>query len=209
MRKLHFIHDFETLGVNSKNCVVINCGYLVFDADRFYNNPYTFKELVKSVVVDKFEVNHQVKDYGYKIDKNTLKWWCDLPEDVRAQIKPSDDDVDLKTFMKNLFDYIGNQKISFWWSRSNIFDPVILSRIAEDTYFKSELDDKLPYWAVRDVRTYIDAKTDFSLKYNGFCPIADEEEWNKWFQKHNVRHDVAADVLRMQRLIRFQEGLDE
>jgi hypothetical protein len=89
-------------------------------------------------------------------------------------------------------------KIDYWWSRSNTFDPILLWRIFEDCDRSQELNDRLKFWKVRDIRTYIDAKSDFALR-NDFIPI-DNETWKANFKAHDSRHDVVGDVLRMQKI---------
>jgi hypothetical protein len=73
----------------------------------------------------------------------------------------------------------------------------------EEASSKEAFDELLPFWAVRDVRTYLDTRFDFKLKRNSFCPIDDEMKWDRIFIKHNSAHDVAADVLRMQKVERL------
>ena len=63
-------------------------------------------------------------------------------------------------------------------------------------------------WKVRDVRTFIDAKFDFSTR-SGFVPLADEKYWNEAFVAHDSTHDVAADVLRLQAIYRAENDLEQ
>jgi hypothetical protein len=70
------------------------------------------------------------------------------------------------------------------------------------------LNEYIPFWRVRDTRTYIDASFDFSTK-NGFVPIADEEYWNNNFKAHDSVHDVAADILRLQTIHRAQHDMEQ
>lgn len=110
--------------------------------------------------------------------------------------------MSVSDFVHQLEDYLKPCKITRWWSRSNTFDPILLHRNFRDHYTREALDKVLPYWKVRDIRTYIDTQFNFKNKVNGFCPMDDEQEWNRIFIPHNSIHDVAADILRMQRIER-------
>ena len=70
------------------------------------------------------------------------------------------------------------------------------------------MEEYLKYWAVRDTRTYIDAKFDFKQK-NGFIPFADEQRWEQMFKAHDSSWDILADVLRMQAIRRAEEDLEQ
>jgi hypothetical protein len=201
---IHFILDYETLGQDVFSAPVVNCSYYKFDWDRFTSdNPYTFNELIKEIQFDKMNVEEQVKQ-GYKIERDSLDWWKDQGEEALKQIKPSDQDISVHQFVQNLYDYLKNTKVSYWWSRSNTFDPILLHRNFRDHMSREMLDFVLPYWLVRDTRTYIDTNFQFKLKpkENGFIPIDDHDLWNKHFIKHNSIHDVAADILRLQKIER-------
>lgn len=205
-----FIFDFETFGTNSTNCAVIDCGYLFFDYSRFASdNPYTFEELLKLGRKLKLDVKSQVKDYGFKIDKSTLKFWEGLGDEVRANIKPKDNDLSVEDFI-DIFDndLKTNGPVKYWWSRSNTFDPIILSRLYTAVDRQAAMDSLLKFYNVRDIRTFIDAKTNFTLKFNGFAPMKDKEKWNRLFKAHDSIHDIAADVLRMQMIIRAENDLE-
>lgn len=123
------------------------------------------------------------------------------PEAIK-QLKVSSNDISIAEFPLQLDDYLSRKKIHRWWSRSNTFDPILLHRIFGDYSSRQKLDELLPFWLVRDVRTYIDTQFNFSKVKNGFCPYDDEAEWDRVFVKHNSVHDVAADILRMQRIER-------
>jgi len=196
----HFILDYETIGQDVFKAPVVNCSVFLFDWARFVSsNPYTFEELIEEIIFTKFKLEEQVKA-GYKFKDEDLKFWKDIGE-IR-QCLPSEDDVSVEDFVHSLYDYVLPCKINRWWSRSNTFDPILLHRNFRDHSSREKLDKILPYWKVRDIRTYIDTQFDFKNKVNGFCPQDDEEDWNKKFIPHNSVHDVAADILRMQRIDR-------
>jgi hypothetical protein len=205
----HWIVDFETLGQKTRTCPVISCAYYTFDWDRFLSkNPYTFQELISEIVVDKLEVSSQIDELGYVVEKSTVEFWANQPKDVRAQAIPSPRDIHVKQFIENVIQYLDGAKIYRWWSRSNTFDPIILTRIAEDLGLADKIDRLIPYYKVRDTRTYVDAKFDFQIKKNAFIPHPDEAYWASIFKEHDPAHDVAADVLRLQRIVRVENGLE-
>lgn len=205
----HFLLDFETLGTDTNTCCIVDCSYVTFDWNRFTSeNPYTFTELIDSIVRAKVSVEDQIKNYGFKVEQSTLDWWKQQDKKVLAKIKPSSEDILLETFMDDLLEYLDKDKIFRWWSRSNTFDPMILSRIAKRLNRMDDLNKILPHWNVRDTRTYIDAKFSFKNKVNGFIPMKDGDKWNSMFEQHNSIHDVAADVLRLQTLTRFEHDLE-
>ena len=69
------------------------------------------------------------------------------------------------------------------------------------------MNEYLPFWKIRDIRTFIDTKLNYPKK-NGFIPIQDEQLWSKSFVEHNSSWDVLADVLRMQAILRAEEELE-
>lgn len=203
MNNYHFILDYETIGQDVFNAPVVNCSYYIFDWDRFTSsNPYTFEELILDIQFDKFKIKEQVAA-GYKFKKRDIEWWEDEGQYAKEQITPAPlVDISVSQFVDNVVAYVKPVKINRWWSRSNTFDPILLHRNFRDFLTREDLDKILPYWKVRDVRTYIDTQFNFKNNVNGFCPIDDEAHWNKIFIKHNSIHDVAADILRLQRIDR-------
>lgn len=200
---LHFIHDYETIGQDVFTCPVVNCAYYIFDWDRFTENPYSFEELIESIKLTKFDLKAQAQQ-GIKPKKSDMDWWLQLPRDVFSQLLPSEQDVDYSHFCDQITNYIGSKKVKFWWSRATNFDGILTERI-----FRSQkLQFPLPFYTVRDVRTYIDAKFDFKNKTNNICPVDDKEYWDRVFKPHNSIHDVSADILRLQKIVRVQEGLE-
>jgi hypothetical protein len=211
MASNHFIFDYETFGQDMQKCAVIDCSYIVFDWDRFTsNNPYTFEELLSDVRRDKFDVKDQVARLGYKVEKNSLEWWSQQTGNARSLIKPSELDISVETHLDNLVTYLSDfSSIKYWWSRSNTFDPIILWRLIENYHAKQHITDRLAFWKIRDTRTFIDAKTNFNLKKNAFTPMVDEQKWERVFEQHNSSHDIIADILRMQMMIRLDNDLPQ
>lgn len=203
----HLIIDFETMGKKATECAVIDCSVMVFNWERFLNDPYTIASISETKRF-KLSIADQVKNYGWKIEKSTLQFWEEQELEVRAKITPKKDDLTVKEFVKQFHEFlVESPKIGYWWSRSNTFDPIILARIFEADDKLLHLEEYLKYWRVRDTRTHIDAKLNFP-KENGFVPITDEDQWNKVFKKHDSSWDVLADVLRLQQIYRAENDLD-
>ena len=209
----HFIIDFETIGQNSREVPAIDCSYTVFDWDRFTSdNPYSFRELVLGMKQSKFDIKDQMVNHGCKYNERDLQWWMDQPKELRRNLKPSVDDLTAAQFTENLIDYLRSSgKVDYWWSRSNSFDPVILDRIAQNANKGPLLSSFLKYWAVRDTRTFIDAKFDFNVPggKNAFVPVSDIAKWEYNFKLHDSKHDVAADILRLQAIVRAENDLEQ
>lgn len=202
------IIDFETMGKNSRNCAVIDCSIMVFSWDKFLSSePYTSKDIVRAKRF-KLSVKDQVTNHGWVIEPDTLKFWEEQPSDVRTKIAPKSDDLTVEEFVTQVHQFlIDSPPISYWWSRSNTFDPIVLWRLFEAQGKTKILDEYLKYWRVRDTRTHIDAKLDFP-KVNGFVPVEDETFWNQVFKQHDSSWDVLADVLRLQAIARAEKDLE-
>lgn len=202
------IIDFETFGVIENSCPIINCSAYVFDWGRFKDNPYTFKELIENVKTFKLNVKDQVKNYGYVIEQDAVVFWEEQPKDIRSQVLPTKDDLSLVDFCKEFSNFLmRSDKIEYWWSRNNAFDPVILRTAFRKTNEINKINHYLKFWRLRDTITHIDAKFDFS-ENPSFIPIEDEEYWHENFKKHNSAHDIAADILRLQSIFRAENGLE-
>tara|TARA_B110000977_G_scaffold130036_1_gene165873 strand:+ start:4327 stop:4965 length:639 start_codon:yes stop_codon:yes gene_type:complete len=205
----HFIFDFETIGTNSRKIPAIDVSYTTFEWKRFTENPYTFKELVLGMEQAKFDIKDQMTNHGCAYKKSDLDWWLSQPPELRKNLKPSANDLTASQFMEKLVDYLrSSNKIECWWSRGNTFDPIILDRIAEDAGKQSLLSQYLKHYAVRDTRTFIDAKFNFDIDPNGFIPVSNVEKWNYNFNAHDSKHDVAADILRLQSITRAEHDLE-
>ena len=200
----HFIFDFETIGQDVFKIPVVNCAYYVFDWDRFTSdNPYTFNELTQNIKFSKLNIKAQL-EAGCSYNKRDIDWWLSLPDHVKAQLKPHVDDLDVEQFCLVIYDYLKSEgRLKRWWSRSNTFDPILMARLFGDSIGRDKMDEVLKFWLVRDIRTYIDTQFDFNPNIkNGFCPIDDEKLWAEHFEEHNCIHDVAADIMRLQKIER-------
>ena len=205
-----FILDFETLGQDALRCPAIDCGIGTFVWERFLDEPYTFKELTSGHCKRlKLSVEDQVKNYGAVVEKKTVQFWEDQDPEVRQHIKPSNRDLTQKEFCDMFISFLcDSPKIEYWWSRANVFDPLILWRIMTDCNKHHSLNEYLMFWRVRDTRTFIDAKFNFTTK-NGFVPIADVDYWEEAFAPHDSVHDIAADIMRLQTIHRAENDLKQ
>lgn len=208
--KWHFILDYETMGQDPTTCAAVDCSYVCFDWDRFTSeDPYTFNGLLNLTQRAKFNVQDQVKRHGFNIDPSTVEWWSQQEKEVRQLIRPTQEDISIETFLADLQVYLEQHPyLKYWWSRSNTFDPIILWHMTAKANVKPVFAKLLPHWKVRDTRSFIDGNTNFSLKSNGFVPIQDETRWNELFKQHSSRHDIVADVLRLQTLVRLGNNLE-
>ena len=162
-----------------------------FDESRFIDNPYTFKELIDNSKVMKFSVEEQVKKYERKIDKSTLEWWKEQGADAQKWIKPSDDDRSIEELYDFFMEGAGGTAAKFY-TRGNTFDPILLESIMK------QIHKPMPYhwWEVRDTRSLIEGLAWGSDLENKFIPPKCEE-----LVKHNPKHDIALDVMRIQTLV--------
>ena len=204
----HFIIDFETIGQNVMRCPIIDAAYIAFDWDRFNGDPYSFEELTSLVKTDKFDVKDQV-GRGCSFKDSDLAWWQQQSKEAKRKLKPSTNDLTIEEFSANIFKYLRDVgKIEYWWSRGNTFDPVLLERVMNQLDQHLLMNEYLRWWRIRDVRTWIDAKFNFSTK-SGFVPVSDVEYWENTFIGHDSTHDVAADVLRLQAIHRAEHDLEQ
>lgn len=210
MRKInHLIMDCETFDQDSSSCAVIDFSIAVYSTEKMISDkPYNCRD-IEHVKRFKLSVKDQVQNYGATISDSTLDFWSNLGPEAAKYIKATPDDLLLKDFA---FEFINTlktfDKIDYWWSRSNTFDPVIIARIMRATGQYEMFNKLLPYWSVRDTRTYIDAHLNFP-KENGFTPVSDSAFWNKIFVKHDSRWDVLADGLRLQAIERVNNDLEQ
>lgn len=185
------IYDFETLSQDQVRGVITCMAIMKFDESRFIDNPYTFKELIDNSKVMKFSVEEQVKKYERKIDKSTLEWWKEQGADAQKWIKPSDDDRSIEELYDFFMEGAGGTAAKFY-TRGNTFDPILLESIMK------QIHKPMPYhwWEVRDTRSLIEGLAWGSDLENKFIPPKCEE-----LVKHNPKHDIALDVMRIQTLV--------
>ena len=204
-----FIYDLETIGANVFVCPIVDIAYRTFYWDRFTDQPYSFAELTNTMQTAKASVKDQMDNYNCSFRKDDVAWWESLPKEARDNMKPSTNDLTVTEFCDTILSYLREAgKIDYSWSRGNTFDPVILSRHMLSTSKIDEFDKSLKFWKVRDIRTHIDAKFNYTTR-SGFVPVADEDYWAKAFIAHDSTHDVAADILRLQAIHRAENDLEQ
>lgn len=204
-----FIFDMETIGANVHVCPVVDMAYCTFEWDRFKNDPYSFQELTELVQTVKLDIADQVKNYNCSYSERDVWWWEKLPKEAKQKLKRTENDLTVTNFCDTILQYLRNEKsIDYWWSRGNTFDPVILWRLMWAEGHGDLLDEYLKFYKVRDIRTHIDAKFDYTTR-SGFIPVADEAYWQQAFVAHDSTHDVAADILRMQAIYRAENDLEQ
>jgi hypothetical protein len=186
------IYDFETLGQDQQNSVVISFAMLSFSENRFTEEPYTYDELVSSCKYIKFDVEDQVNNFGRTINKETVEWWNSQGAEAKKQIRPSVEDVSIHALYEFIINNCECPKIKKSYTRGNTFDPMFLQYLMIQTGHQ----DPFHWRTVRDTRSMIEGMS-FGMKLdNGFTP----GDLASKFVKHDPCHDVAMDVMRMQLL---------
>lgn len=186
------IYDFETLGLDQHKSVVVSFAMLSFSEKSYVDYPYVYDELISSCKYVKFDVEEQVRDYGRKINKDTLKWWNEQGAEAKKQIMPSAADVSISTLHTFLMDNIDLKNHKKAYTRGNTFDPIFLDSILASCGKVNPM-----HWrTIRDTRSMIDGMSFGMDLDNGFTP----SELKDVFVKHDPKHDIVMDVMRMQLL---------
>lgn len=179
-----FILDIETLDTRSST-IVLSAAILYFDTE----NKYTFEEYLEKTCFVKFDVKEQ-KTIGRTISSDTVEWWKKQSKEAqKISLLPSEKDVSAEMGIKKLQQYIrdnSKEKEELVWIRGTI-DQMALDHLCMDI----KMDKLFPYWAYRDVRTFIDFTKETSKK--GYCKIPGFD-FSK-VKKHDPIHDVALDAL--------------
>ena len=179
-----FIMDIETLSVESTG-IVLSAAILYFDTE----NKFTFEEYLDKTCFVKFDVKEQ-KAMGRHIDPDTVEWWKNQSKEAqKISLLPSENDVSAEMGIKKLQQYIrdnSKEKEELVWIRGSI-DQMMMDSLCRHT----KMDKLFPYWAYRDVRTFIDFTKETAKK--GYCKIPGFD-FSK-VKKHDPIHDVALDAL--------------
>lgn len=207
----HLILDIETIGNNVLKCPIIEISFTTFKWSNFEKDPYTLDSLVESTTTLKLDVLDQLKNRDCSYTEEDLKFWQQQGKEAIKRISPSPEDITVDEAFARLINYLGeNSNIFHWWTRGNAFDVTVIDRLLRTTSkeYLHLFNEYLKFWRVRDVRTWIDAKLQFP-KINGFVPIENEAEWKRKFVAHDSAYDIAADVLRLQRIHRIENDLSD
>lgn len=186
------IYDFETLGQDQQNSVVISFAMIPFSEKRFIDEPYTYEELLAQCKYIKFDVEDQVVNFNRKINKETVDWWNEQGEEAKKQIRPCDEDKSITELFAFIDGSVDCKSVKKSYTRGNTFDPMFLQYLMKDIGHQ----DPFHWRTVRDTRSMIEGMS-FGMKLdNGFTP----GDLASKFVKHDPCHDVAMDVMRMQLL---------
>lgn len=185
------IYDFETLGQDQRKSVVTSLALLSFSEKRYVSNPYTYNELLENTKYIKFDVEEQVSVYKRTISKDTVAWWDQQGDQAKKQIIPNRAlDQSISKLYQFLIDHIDLQSHRKSFTRGNTFDPIFLDSVLANCGKINPM-----HWgSIRDTRSMIEGMSfGFDLD-NGFIPTGLENN----FVKHDPRHDIVMDVMRMQ-----------
>jgi hypothetical protein len=186
------IYDFETLSNIPSNGVVTSFALLTFSESRYIKSPYSYDELLDSTRYIKFDVLDQMENYKRKTQQSTIDWWMTQPKEAQKQIKPSSADVSITKLHQFILDNVDIKSVKKSYTRGNTFDPIFLDSVLASVGKVSPI-----HWgSIRDTRSMIEGMA-FGMDIdNGFMINAHKDK----FVKHDPRHDIVMDVLRMQML---------
>jgi len=188
------IYDFETLGQGQYSSAVVSFALLSYDEKRFIENEYSYDELLGECKYIKFDIEEQVVKYSRSISKETIEWWMAQGPEAKKQLMPSDEDVSIDKLHPWLMENIDFKTLKKAFTRGNTFDPIFLDSVLENCGAKNPM-----HWRIiRDTRSMIEGMSYGMDIKNDFMPSALESK----FVKHDPRHDIVMDVMRMQLLAR-------
>lgn len=198
------IYDFESLSQNPIDGVALCMALVTFDRERFFKagDLYTYDELLHKTKYIKFNVEDQVKNWGRKIQKDTLQWWSEQSKEAQELLKPEPDDHTIAELYPFFIKHVKIEDLKVVYTRNNTFDPIFLNSILVQT------GHELPYkwWLIRDTKSTIDGmawgQNDIR---DSFIPPGLEDH----FVAHDPRHDVVMDVMRLQYLSNILCPVDE
>lgn len=191
----HLIFDWETVD-DKPTSAVASVAFIVFDPTEIVS----FEELVQNALRIKFDLSEQYK-MGRTWGISTVNWWKEeeQKEAYEHVIKPSMDDVSITRLYELLTNYLNEkgykpnvgEKI---WTRGNEFDPPIMNNIFEMMGWELPY----PWWNIRDVRTEVDAITQYWDPNHAGYGYVKNFPYPEGFVKHKEEHDCARDILMMQ-----------
>ena len=180
-----FLFDIETLDTESTT-VVLSAALTFFDPTK---KP-SFEQLVEDSVFVKFDAKQQMKD-GRTSHKETMEWWSNQSETAKEKsLKPSEHDVSAAQGLEILSRYVEKhdpEQQALFWARGS------LDQMAIDSLARwYDVEKIAPYWAWRDVRTYVDTVCGTT---NGYAEV-DYPGFNRYnVVKHDPVHDCALDAM--------------
>jgi hypothetical protein len=192
------IFDFETLSQNPINGALVSCALLTFNMNVLEQSGYAYEDLLSRVKYFKFDVKNQVRNWNRNVDPKTIEWWEQQSKEALETIKPSENDKPLPEFMPWFTSNFDRSKLSYIFSRNNTFDPVIIQSICNDFSLPIPYD----WWKIRDTKSLIMGLTYGHNIRDSFIPPDAEHK----YVKHDPRHDVVLDVMRLQVLIHTIHG---
>ena len=208
-----FIIDWETFS-NVPKSAVIDCAAVVFDP-----NPEvieTFDELVNRGIKLKFNLKAQkgVRLFG----ASTIEWWKKQSAEARANLAPTDADVDHVEGTHSLLKFLKDNGVDAWksfgWCRGQSFDFPILVDIIREGEIRKGIEDKdidtfnlepCKFWNQRDIRTAIESL----LLTRGLSTTPLRKGILDGFIAHDSIHDCAKDILMLKYAQRYAMGLED
>jgi hypothetical protein len=192
------IYDFETLSQNPEKAAVISMAVMVFDLDIAEKGAYSYKSLLNSTHYMKFDVSDQVKNLDREIELKTLEWWREQGADAIKELKPSSKDVHITEMQPLIKSLMMQNDIRYVFTRNNTFDPVIFHGICR----KTDVIIPYPWWTIRDTKSFIMGLTYGHNIKDDFIPL----EAEGLYVKHDPRHDIVLDVMRIQAILSAKFG---
>lgn len=190
------VYDFETLGTEPTNSVVVSLALVTFNLHRVkYGPDYSYQELLNKTEAIKFDVAEQVSRFKKKIDKDTLDWWGRQGAEAQKQLTPTKTDKSIGDLPHFFAVNVMWNNIRTVYTRNNTFDPAFMK------YLHRDAGAEIPYqeWIVRDTKSTIDGMTWGQNIRDNFVP----DEYKDGFIAHDPSHDVVMDVIRLQYLSRI------
>lgn len=208
-----FIIDWETFG-NVSRSAVIDVAAVVFNPDP--NVIETFPELVKRGMKLKFDLRAQ---RPYRLfGASTVAWWKNQSPEARANLAPSDQDIDHVEGLYQLLQFLKDNGVhewnSFGWCRGQSFDFPILVDIIREGERRKGIEEKdidtfglepCKFWNQRDVRTAIESL----LLTRGLTTTPLPRGVLDGFIAHDSIHDCAKDILMLKYAQRYALGLED
>lgn len=131
--------DIETFGTDS-NSVVVSISAVKFDINT-------------GEMGDTFEVGLDIQsqlDNGAVIDGDTVMWWLSQSKEAQEQLTKLDA-IKVKRALSNFNAFLYITPDALWGNGAN-FDNVIVRNL----YKRHGIEFRVPFWADRCVRTYVD-----------------------------------------------------